>query len=154
MAVDPLAGCVTAAGGCTNETDAEYVVLITPDQVLCHVVGDFFLQSDWQATNKYSKLWVAFVHAVLYMLPFLLLTQSPAALATICITHALIDHYKLASYVAWIKNWIALVRPPAWRNCTLTGYDPDRPLWLTAWLMIIVDNTMHVVINAAAIKYF
>ena len=90
------------------------VMFVTADQVLCHVIGDYFTQSDWQANNKYTKKWVALLHAVLYTLPFLVLTQSPAALAVICLSHAIIDHYKLANYVAWAKNWIGFKRPKPW----------------------------------------
>lgn len=122
-------------------------------QVLCHVVGDFFLQSDWQANNKYTHKWVALFHAALYTLPFLFLTLSWKALAVICLTHAIIDHYKLANYVAWAKNWIGFKRPKSWAECKATGYDPDRPIWLTVWLSIITDNTTHLVINYLALRY-
>ena len=118
-------------------------------QILCHLFGDFFLQSDWMASNKYTNKGVALVHAIFYTLPFIFLTQNPWALAIICLSHAVIDHYKLANYVAWIKNWISPVRPKSWLECKMTGYDPDRPIWLTVWLGIITDIT----INALVLKY-
>lgn len=34
------------------------------------------------------------------------------------------------------------------------GYAKDRPAWLAMWLMIITDNTMHVICNAIALHYF
>lgn len=123
-------------------------------QLLCHLAGDFFLQSDWMAGQKYTKKWVALLHAVTYTLPFLFLTRSWAALLVICLTHAVIDHYKVANYVAWAKNWLAPVRPKPWVECKATGYDPDRPIWLTVWLGIITDNTLHIAINFAALMYF
>jgi len=122
-------------------------------QVFCHVIGDFFLQSDWVAANKYTKKWVALFHAVLYTLPFLFLTLSWKPLAVICLTHAVIDHYKVANYVAWAKNWIGFKRPKPWAECKATGYDPDRPIWLTVWLGIITDNTLHLAINYLALRY-
>ena len=128
-------------------------------QVFCHVIGDFFLQSDWQASNKYTNEGVALFHAALYTLPFLILAQalllpwSWKALAVICLTHAIIDHYKVANYVAWAKNWIGFKRPKPWAECRATGYDPERPLWLTVWLGIITDNSMHLVINYLALRY-
>ncbi len=128
-------------------------MFVTADQVYCHVIGDFFLQSDWQAANKYTRKEVALVHAVLYTLPFLALTRRPTALAVICLSHAIIDHYKLGNYVAWIKNWISPERPRPWAECKATGYDPDRPVWLTVWLSILTDNAMHIGINALALKY-
>jgi len=124
------------------------------NQVIAHFIGDFILQSDWAAENKYKKFLVALTHAILYTAPFILLTTNPLALLIICITHALIDRYKLARYVAWARNWIAPIRPKPWKECSFTGYDPSRPLWISVWLMIIVDNLMHVIINAIAIGIF
>ena len=34
-----------------------------------------------------------------------------------------------------------------------TGYAEDMPPWLSRWLFIVVDNTMHIVINGLAIRY-
>jgi hypothetical protein len=127
-------------------------------QVFCHVVGDFFLQSDWQANNKYKHKLVALFHAILYTVPFLvakllLSTGSWISLIVICLTHAIIDHYKLANYVGWAKNWIGFERPQPWYLCKATGYNADRPVWLTVWLSIITDNTIHLTINYLALKY-
>lgn len=40
-----------------------------------------------------------------------------------------------------------------WRNCSSTGYYEGRPAWLATWLMIIVDNVLHVLCNAIALQY-
>lgn len=42
---------------------------------------------------------------------------------------------------------------PRWSACKATGYSPDTPPFLAVWLLIIVDNIMHVVINGLALKY-
>lgn len=42
---------------------------------------------------------------------------------------------------------------PRWSECTATGFPADRPVWLTTWLLIIVDNLMHIGINAAALHW-
>lgn len=39
------------------------------------------------------------------------------------------------------------------KDCSLTGYPPSTPPWLSFWLLIILDNLIHIGINAAAIKY-
>jgi hypothetical protein len=129
-------------------------MFITCDQILCHFIGDFFLQSDWVGLNKYNKFIVALAHACWYTLPFIFLTINPWALLTICLTHAIIDHYKLAAYISWAKNWLSPVRPKPWKSCCFTGNDPERPLWISVWLNIIVDNVTHIIINGAAIYYF
>lgn len=119
--------------------------------VLCHLAGDYLLQSHWMATEKTKRLWPAIVHGVTYTLPFLFLTQSWVALAVICGTHIVIDRYRLAKHFTWFKNLFA---PKAYRaGHTETGYPDSAPVWLTMWLMIIVDNTIHLAINALAILY-
>ena len=46
------------------------------EQLLCHLVADYWLQNDWMATNKKKKWFPAIVHGFIYTLPFLLLTHS------------------------------------------------------------------------------
>lgn len=53
------------------------------NELLCHLVGDYILQSDWMATKKTESSWPAIVHAVTYTLLFLFLTQSWQALSSI-----------------------------------------------------------------------
>jgi Protein of unknown function (DUF3307) len=122
--------------------------------LLAHLVGDYLLQSDWMASEKTKRWWPAVAHAVTYGLPFLLATQSVLALAVIVGTHAVIDHYRLARHIVWLKNQVA---PAAfrskWADCKATGYTPDKPAWMAVWLMIIADNTIHLMINSAAIAW-
>jgi hypothetical protein len=42
---------------------------------------------------------------------------------------------------------------PSWEACKATGYSPETPAFLAVWLLIIVDNLMHVVINGIALRY-
>ena len=125
--------------------------MITADQLVLHAIGDYLLQSDWMATNKTKSAFAAAVHALVYSLPFLLLMPSPAAYGMIFGTHLIIDRFRLARYVVWVKNWIGPNSP--WSDCTATGYPSDRPAWLTVWLMIIADNILHVLINGAALRW-
>ena len=62
------------------------------EQLLCHLVADYWLQNDWMATNKKKKWFPAIVHGFIYTLPFLLLTHSFMALLVIGVTHIIIDH--------------------------------------------------------------
>src|SRR5690606_27250565 len=72
-------------------------------QLLAHLVGDYVLQNHWMAALKSSDKRVAAVHALFYGLPFLLLVSSPAQWLVIVMTHAAIDHYRLAA--AWVRLW-------------------------------------------------
>lgn len=119
-------------------------MLFTADQLVAHAVGDYIFQSDWMADNKTKSHVAAAVHAVTYTLPFLLITQSPAALAAICVSHFVIDRWRLARFVVWLKNG-------PWMPLTATGYQDSKPAFLAVWLLIIADNILHVICNALAI---
>lgn len=119
--------------------------------LLAHLVGDYLIQSHWMATEKTKRWWPAWVHAVTYGLPFLLVTRSPLALAAIVCTHAVIDRYRLARHLVWLKNQLAPARSRP--GHTMTGYTDDVPPWLAVWLLIIADNTVHLLINTAAITW-
>jgi hypothetical protein len=41
--------------------------------------------------------------------------------------------------------------PPLWA-CP-TGHPPTTPVWLSTWLLIIADNTLHLAINYAALRW-
>lgn len=134
-------------------------MFITGDQIVAHLVGDYILQSHWMAQNKGKNSWAAAVHAVTYTLPFVLITQSPLALALICGSHFVIDRWRLARFIVWFKNGpIEFGAYPfnrfshaKWKPVTATGYPDDVPPWLAVWLLIFADNTLHLLCNAAAI---
>lgn len=122
------------------------------EQLLLHLIGDYITQTDWMAQNKAKNWGVAYLHACVYALPFILL--SPSVIAWFCIlwTHFIIDHFRLARYVVFAKNWIT--QPSLkWADCSTTGYHKDTPPWLAFWLLIIADNTMHLTINYAALRW-
>lgn len=121
---------------------------------LAHLIGDYILQSDWMALEKTRHWWPAIVHGATYALPYLMVTRSIPALAVIAGTHAVIDRYRLARHVCWVKNLLAPARYRyPWAECRATGYHDDRPPWMAVWLMIVADNTMHLVINLAAVLW-
>ena len=122
------------------------------EQLILHGIGDYITQTDWMANEKTKRTWAAFVHATIYSLPFLLLTQSPLAIFVIWFTHLLIDRFRLARYVVFAKNWITNMSL-TWEDCKATGYPSTTPPWLSVWLLIIADNVMHVSINYAAIRW-
>ena len=119
--------------------------------IIAHLVGDYLLQSHWMATEKTSRWWPAIAHGLTYTLPYLVVTQSIPALLVIAGTHIVIDRYRLARHVVWLKNQLGPKRlRPAH---TPTGYGEDVPAWLAVWLLIIADNTLHLLINTAAVVW-
>jgi hypothetical protein len=143
-------------------------MFVTADQVVAHMIGDYILQSDWMANEKTKRNVAALAHGFCYALPFLFLTGGKdASFIAIAFVHYIIDHFRLARYVVYAKNFIAPAKTlqtdssPAkyttwwhkWKDCQPTGYHQDRPVWMTVWLMIIADNIMHVLCNAAALRW-
>lgn len=147
------------------------VQLIVNAFVLClmaHMIGDYFIQNDWMALEKTKHWWPAVIHGITYTIPFIpvVLVLQPTghsilgltslnsvlyALVAIGGTHALIDHWSLARHVVWAKNQLV---PKDYRpGHTMTGHGEDRPLWLTLWLVIIVDNCIHMAINTASVVW-
>jgi hypothetical protein len=120
-------------------------------QLILHLVGDYVTQSDWMAVNKTKSSLPALAHASVYSAPFLLLVGW-RAVSVILLTHFLIDRFRVARYVVFAKNFLGWPWPK-WADCSVTGYPSDRPAWLTVWLMIAADNTMHLAINYAALRW-
>ena len=120
-------------------------------------MGDYLIQNQWMADNKTSRWWPALVHGLTYTLPFLFLTHSLAALLVISLTHAVIDRYRLAKYLVWAKNQLVpSASRYAWgseNNNPVTGAPKSVPDWMAVWLMIILDNTLHLVLNALALSF-
>lgn len=100
-------------------------------QLLCHLWGDYIIQTSWMALNKEKNTLAAFIHALTYTLCFLFITTNTYTLLTIGVTHFIIDRFAL------VKR--------------LRKY--NGPDFLSVWLSIIADNTIHLTINFLAITY-
>lgn len=120
--------------------------------LLAHLVGDYLIQTHWMATQKTSRWWPAVVHGVTYTIPYLLITQSLLALAVIAGTHVVIDRYRLAKYLVWARDKVGPRGHRGTAHVGTTGND-DAPVWLSTWLMIIADNTAHILIGVAAVVW-
>jgi hypothetical protein len=108
--------------------------------LLCHFIGDYLLQNDWTAQNKTENT----LPTLIYSTPFIFLVHNFYVwFFLVFLSHYLIDKYKLAVY--WIKlvNW-------NWSS-TNFGYATDKPVWMSIWLVIIIDNVFHVLFNTVAI---
>lgn len=125
------------------------------EQLIAHLIGDYLLQSDWMALGKRKSFGVATIHALAYGLPFLFLHCSANAWLFIVVTHALIDHLAIARYVVFAKNFLAPPSEwPKWANTNATGYDKQKAVWMSTWLFILADNTLHLCANYAALRWF
>ena len=118
----------------------EYILL----GVLFHFIGDYLTQNNWMAQNKTKSFLPAFIHATIYSLPFLFIVTLPFW-SVIYVTHFFIDRYRLAQY------WIRLVNWNWDMSVNNYGFSKETPAWLSTWLMIIIDNLWHIIINTAVI---
>lgn len=123
--------------------------------VLAHLVGDYILQNDWMANEKTKRWKPAVLHGILYTLPYALITQSWAALLIIAGTHVIIDRFRLAKYLIWAINQTCpkAYRYPWSEAKDNAGYSASKPVWMSTWLLFIIDNTIHLLINTAAITW-
>lgn len=80
-----------------------FVVELLLKLVFCHLVGDYFLQSDFIAKTKGENWYHLLVHCVLYCLPFYACFGIDWRLLTILVAHLIIDplkaRYKKISYI-------------------------------------------------------
>ena len=108
-----------------------------------HLIGDYLLQNDWMAQNKTKNWFPCLVHCFLYTLPFLSIFSFSPLIFIVFITHYFIDRYRLAQYWIRLVNW-------KWDGDNF-GYGDDKPKWMSVWLLIIIDNTFHIVFNSISI---
>lgn len=145
--------------------------------LLCHLVGDFILQSDWMAMSKNKSTLHCLVHCLIYTSCFLVLTVSWKALLFIFVTHFIIDRFPIiVKRLLWTKNHFPTFNYPPFEYCDTTGYYDDSPyntkrfgqnafidkfhesivgkprlFFITIWLYIITDNTLHLICNGIAL---
>ncbi len=138
--------------------------------LLCHFMGDFWLQTPWMALNKSKKTFNCLVHVLIYTTCFLLLTTSWKALLFIGITHFILDRWHvILRRTIWWKNHFPTGKYPPFKYCDTTGYfdtspinscKPDeaipyyghpQPFYITIWLYIFQDNILHLLCNLIAL---
>ena len=141
-------------------------------KLIFHGIGDYFLQTDFQALNKKKRTWLGFrmclKHCITYSLPFLLIGSWKAVLV-IFVTHFIIDRTNLVSYcLAWknnVKKYLihdqqGYLKETSKDEATVVTYDIsncglplDRPFAIAVWLNIISDNLLHLICNYFALTY-
>lgn len=67
-------------------------ILITLVKIIvCHLIGDYVLQSDFIAQTKGKSWYHLFVHCFLYCIPFAIVFGIDGRIITIFATHMIID---------------------------------------------------------------
>lgn len=90
------------------------------EMIICHLVGDYVLQSDYIATTKGDNWYHLLIHCALYTLPFMFLFGVVSwQIALIFTSHIIVDalkaRYKKIGYAAdqmlhyWIIMCVALI---------------------------------------------
>lgn len=141
---------------------------------LCHLVPDFWFQTDWMALNKGKKSLNCFVHVLIYTACFTMLTLSWKALLFIGATHFILDRWHIIlKRLIWWKNHFPTFKYPPFKYCDTTGYYDDSPFNsakpdkidmaieygtprlfnITIWLYIFSDNILHLICNLIALMY-
>lgn len=112
-------------------------------QLICHLIGDYCLQTHWMAAYKVKDLRIAALHATFYMVPFWLCFTIPTwPFLAMWGSHTLIDRYGLGRRYC---SFMGVGVHGPWTHFGLGG--SPAPDYLRTWLTIIVDNTMHLTIN-------
>lgn len=128
-------------------------------QLLAHLIGDYVLQSHFLALNKKkssnpNSSYYCTIHALLYCIPFLLFGYGILSVILIGIAHYFVDHSDdLIPTLIKTKNEMLDIEDK-YDYTDETGFPADTPAYLSTWLNIIMDNTVHLTINYLIIAVF
>ncbi len=72
--------------------------------IICHLIGDYVLQSEFLAKTKGDNYYHLWIHCMLYTVPFMIVFGfDPMIFCIILLTHFVIDifkaRYKLINYI-------------------------------------------------------
>lgn len=104
------------------------------EQIICHLIGDYFLQNNWMALNKTRNPLACIVHCFLYTLPFLFITTNIYQLLLIFTAHIIVDGSNIVKGISSI---------------TLKG----APEHVVFFISVVRDNTVHLICNYLILKY-
>ena len=109
-----------------------------------HLVGDYILQNDRQAANKFKNSWWCLLHVSLYTLAVIGLLSlhdwrwlNPAWPALVAVPHFLMDRFRLA------RHWM-----------TFNGQEAFATNAMAPWSIVVVDNVIHLVCLYATVAAF
>ncbi len=95
--------------------------------IFAHLIGDYILQNDWMALNKKDNNWVCFVHAIVYIIPFIFVDLQAWQAGLICSQHYLQDR---TNFVVWFMK--------------IKGSKLFATGVCSPWSIIITDNILHI----------
>ena len=118
---------------------------------LFHLVGDYLFQNHRMANEKTKSTSMAVAHGCSYSILFLVFSLTNfVGFLIILISHILIDRFRL------VKYWIALINGNIRNKKALqvnNGFPEGIPPFLSVFLVIVIDNTFHLLINSACIIF-
>ena len=107
---------------------------------MAHLLGDWLLQTEWQATNKHDNLLALLSHIVVYhaiILLVLLWQAGPArpllfgVVLFLAVTHALMDRFTVRPLMKFMR--------------ITEKREPER------WLTVAVDQAFHLLLIGASV---
>lgn len=134
--------------------------------LLAHFIGDYVLQNNAMAKYKTSNTKVAFIHGFIQglLLEIVVMAFYPNTIWWVVYTiflitwlsHSYIDRYRLAKPIIWAINQIApkSERYPWYKAKENNGHSFGTPNYMSNWLMIIFDNTLHLTITFILLVVF
>jgi hypothetical protein len=95
--------------------------------VYAHLIGDYILQNDWMALNKKTKPWICAIHAITYIIPFILFCNFEIwQYSLIGLQHYIQDNSNFVVWLMKIKGSKKFAEPPC-----------------APWPIFITDNIIH-----------
>ena len=120
------------------------------EQLLCHLVGDYVLQSERMACNKSHNTRMCALHSVLYSLPFFTIAHNFSQVFVIALSHFILDRFSLTKYFMKFRNIYIDCEIDI---CELTGMRSDRLESIKWFVYIVTDNMFHLLCNFFVLKY-
>lgn len=75
--------------------------------ILCHLIGDYVLQSDFIARTKFGNSYHLFVHCALYVVPFwIAFGYDWIGLSFIFLSHLIIDFSKVKGLISYTSDQV------------------------------------------------
>lgn len=72
--------------------------------IVCHLIGDYILQTEFLAKTKGDNFYHLLVHCVLYCVPFAYLFGVDWRIGVLFVTHVLIDWWKCRGTVGYAED--------------------------------------------------